>query len=132
MKRSTVFALLAALSPFMAAANEHLGHATTSTIWTSRHAGLPHVTSTRIPEAQRFLDQGLLLIYAFNHAAAVEAFEQALRLDDSFALAHWGIALAHSANINSPLTAERLGQARAAISLASENRRMPRVASVST
>jgi tetratricopeptide (TPR) repeat protein len=120
MKRPTVLALLAALSPLMAAANEHLVHGTNGTVWTSRHAGLPHVTSTRSPEAQRFFDQGLLLVYAFNHAAAVEAFEQALQLDDSFALAHWGIALAHSANINSPLTAERLAQARVAISLASE------------
>jgi tetratricopeptide (TPR) repeat protein len=120
MKRLALLALLPALYSITASANEHLAHRTSSTVWTSRYSGLPHVSSTKNPEAQRFFDQGLLLVYAFNHAAAVEAFEQALRLDESFALAHWGIALAHSANINSPLTAERLGLARSAIALAGE------------
>ena len=118
MKRSVAFVLLASLHALMASANEHHAHGMSNTVWTSRYSGLPHIASTKNPEAQRFFDQGLLLVYAFNHAAAIEAFEQALRLDDSFALAHWGIALAHSANINSPLTAERVGQARAAIALA--------------
>jgi hypothetical protein len=87
MKRSAGLVLLALLPAFATCASEHSGHGAQSNVWT---AGLPHVTSTTNGEAQRFFDQGLLHVYAFNHAAAMAAFEQALRLDESFALMHWG------------------------------------------
>ena len=37
--------------------------------------------STDVPDAQRYFDQGLRLTYAFNHAEAIRAFEEAARLD---------------------------------------------------
>ena len=37
--------------------------------------------TTTSPEAQRYFDQGLALIYGFNHDAAIRAFDQALALD---------------------------------------------------
>ncbi len=59
--------------------------------------------STRVPDAQRYFDQGLRLYYAFNHAEAIRAFEEAARLDPQCAMCHWGVALAYGPNINLPM-----------------------------
>jgi len=65
--------------------------------------------STANAEAQRFFDQGLSLIYAFNHEEAAKAFRRAAELDPNLAMAHWGIALAVGPNYNEPtIDAERL------------------------
>jgi tetratricopeptide (TPR) repeat protein len=98
-----------------AASLQHEHHRSGAGVWTSRYDGLRHPTSTRVPEAQRLFDQGLLLIYAFNHAAAIQCFKEATALDPAFARAFWGIALAESANINAPVTADRAARAFAAI-----------------
>ncbi len=66
-----------------------------------------HAVSTRNPAAQEFFDQGLRLIYAFNHDGAVRAFKQAAQLDPALAMAHWGIGLALGPNINAPVDAEQ-------------------------
>src|SRR5262249_54470670 len=63
---------------------------------------LHHPVSTRNPEAQKFFDQGLALIYAFNHEEARRSFEQAAKLDPKLAMAQWGIALAVGPNYNEP------------------------------
>ncbi|AUB37920.1 Tetratricopeptide [Nostoc flagelliforme CCNUN1] len=59
-----------------------------------------HPVSTSNPQAQEFFDQGLNLIYAFNHDEAVRSFQHAAKLDPHLALAYWGIALALGPNIN--------------------------------
>ena len=59
--------------------------------------------TTSSPLAQRYFDQGLRLYYAFNHAEAIRAFEEAARLDPHCAMCYWGIALALGPNINAPL-----------------------------
>lgn len=59
--------------------------------------------STDLPLAQRYFDQGMRLYYAFNHAEAIRAFEEAARLDPDCAICHWGTALAHGPNINLPM-----------------------------
>jgi hypothetical protein len=59
--------------------------------------------STRSPEAQRYFDQGLALIYGFNHDAAIRSFDQALVLDPACAMCAWGKATALGPNINLPL-----------------------------
>jgi tetratricopeptide (TPR) repeat protein len=61
-----------------------------------------HPVSTQHPEAQKFFDQGLALIYAFNHEEARRSFEQAAKLDPKLAMAYWGIALAVGPNYNEP------------------------------
>jgi tetratricopeptide (TPR) repeat protein len=61
-----------------------------------------HAVSTQNPEAQRFFDQGLALIYAFNHDEALRAFQRAAELDPHCAMAYWGIALAIGPNYNDP------------------------------
>jgi tetratricopeptide (TPR) repeat protein len=59
--------------------------------------------TTSSPEAQRYFDQGLALIYGFNHDAAVRSFDYALTLDPSCAMCAWGKATALGPNINLPL-----------------------------
>ncbi|QHG19260.1 hypothetical protein [Nostoc sp. ATCC 53789] len=59
-----------------------------------------HPVSTANAQAQEFFDQGLNLIYAFNHDEAVRSFQHAAKLDPHLAIAYWGIALALGPNIN--------------------------------
>jgi pimeloyl-ACP methyl ester carboxylesterase/tetratricopeptide (TPR) repeat protein len=59
--------------------------------------------TTVSPEARRYFDQGLRLIYAFNHDEAVRSFERATELDSTCALCHWGMAYALGPNINLPM-----------------------------
>jgi tetratricopeptide (TPR) repeat protein len=56
--------------------------------------------STQNADAQKFVNQGLNLAYAFNHAEARRAFREAARLDPSLAIAYWGQALVLGPNIN--------------------------------
>jgi len=56
--------------------------------------------STRNRQAQTFMNQGLNLAYAFNHAEARRAFREAARLDPDLAMAYWGQALVLGPNIN--------------------------------
>jgi tetratricopeptide (TPR) repeat protein len=59
--------------------------------------------STTNRQAQRFVDQGVNLAYAFNHAEARRAFEEGARLDPNLAMAYWGQALVLGPNINAPM-----------------------------
>ncbi len=59
-----------------------------------------HTISTKNPEAQRFFDQGLTLVFAFNHEEAARAFRRASELDPRSAMAFWGVALALGPCIN--------------------------------
>jgi len=59
-----------------------------------------HTISTKNSEAQRFFDQGLTLVFAFNHEEAARAFQRAAELDPQSAMALWGIALALGPCIN--------------------------------
>ena len=59
--------------------------------------------TTASPEAQRFFDQGLALMYAFNHDESIRSFTHAAELDPSCAMAFWGIAIANGPHINNPV-----------------------------
>ncbi len=61
-----------------------------------------HKVSTDDAEAQKFFDQGLTLIYAFNHNEAIRSFEKAAELDPELAMAYWGIAFSLGPNYNLP------------------------------
>lgn len=86
----------------------------------SGYGDLHHPVSTSNPEAQKFFDQGLRLIYAFNHAEAARSFEQAAKLDPKMAMAYWGIAEALGPNYNDPADPDRYKQAHAAIQKAGD------------
>src|SRR5437764_4971143 len=59
--------------------------------------------STKNAQAQLFMNQGLNLSYAFNHAEAGRAYREAERFDPNLAIAYWGEALALGPNINAPM-----------------------------
>ncbi|HSJ65208.1 MAG TPA: tetratricopeptide repeat protein [Gemmatimonadaceae bacterium] len=74
-----------------------------------------YAISSRVPQVQEYFDQGLRLYYAFNHAEAIRAFEEAARLDPDCAICHWGAALALGPNINLPMDSAAGVQAYAAL-----------------
>jgi tetratricopeptide (TPR) repeat protein len=63
--------------------------------------------TTSSPQAQAYFDQGLRLLYAFNHVEAHRAFREAARLDPGCAMCYWGIAMTAGSNYNSPTDGER-------------------------
>src|SRR3989454_7775955 len=71
--------------------------------------------STKNRQAQLFMNQGLNLSYAFNHAEAGRAYREAERLDPNLAIAYWGEALALGPNINAPMDPASEPKALAAI-----------------
>ncbi|GAB3755604.1 hypothetical protein [Lysobacter olei] len=60
-------------------------------------------TGSHVAAAQRYFDQGLRLMYGFNHEAAGRAFAEAARLDPTCAMCVWGQALVLGPNINLPM-----------------------------
>jgi len=70
-------------------------------------SSLHHPVSTQNAEAQKFFDQGLRLVYAFNHEEAARSFRRAAELDPKLAMAWWGVALAVGPNYNLPVDPER-------------------------
>jgi len=74
-----------------------------------------HPITTRSPLAQQYFDQGLRLVYGFNHDEARRSFEQAARLDPGAAMAWWGVAYTLGPNYNLPADPERDRQAWEAV-----------------
>jgi tetratricopeptide (TPR) repeat protein len=78
--------------------------------------------TTHNRDAQLYINQGLNLAYAFNHAEARRAFREAARLDPNLAMAYWGQALVLGPNINAMMESseepQALDLARKAVSLA--------------
>lgn len=56
--------------------------------------------STKVPAAQQYFDQGLRLVYGFNHAEAIRSFTRAAELDPSCAICWWGVAYANGPHVN--------------------------------
>ena len=59
--------------------------------------------STKNPQTQTFFDQGVNLLFGFNHAEAIRSFREAARLDPDCAMCWWGMAFALGPNINLPM-----------------------------
>ena len=76
---------------------------------------LHHPISSNSEQAQRYFDQGLRLVYAFNHEEAIRSFEEAAKQDPQAAMPYWGIALALGPNINAAMNKEAEGRAKEAI-----------------
>src|SRR4030095_13382357 len=68
---------------------------------------LHHAIATKSADAQKFFDQGLTLVYGFNHDEAIRSFRRAAELDPASPMPHWGIALALGPNINLDVDPER-------------------------
>ena len=66
-----------------------------------------HPVSTKNHQAQQFFDQGLKLVFGFNHDEARRSFQRAAELDPKLAMAWWGVALTLGPNYNLPVDPER-------------------------
>jgi tetratricopeptide (TPR) repeat protein len=78
--------------------------------------------TTNSPAAQQYFDQGMRLLYAFNHDEATRSFAQAALLDPTCAACYWGVALTVGPNYNLPSPAEpRVRLAWEALQMAREN-----------
>jgi len=94
---------IALLTPLLIAATAHAQHAAPAQRPATLMPGLGHqhhAIKTRSADAQKFFDQGLTLVYAFNHDEAIRSFRRAAELDPDSAMPLWGIAYALGPNIN--------------------------------
>jgi tetratricopeptide (TPR) repeat protein len=67
--------------------------------------------STQNKEAQVYFDQGLRLIYGFNHDESTRSFAKASELDPTCAMCFWGVAITLGPNYNVPMLPDRAGVA---------------------
>jgi tetratricopeptide (TPR) repeat protein len=113
LKSAAGFVFAGSLLAVMAASAQQHDHAATpaATGPAPLLVGLGHLhhpVTTSSALAQRYFDQGLTLVYAFNHDEAARSFEYAAKLDPKCAMAYWGIALARGPNYNeSEIDADR-------------------------
>jgi tetratricopeptide (TPR) repeat protein len=77
-----------------------------------------HPIDTKSELAQQFFNQGIALIFGFNHDEAARQFAKAAELDPRSPMPHWGIALALGPNYNLPPIADREEKAWRAIETA--------------
>lgn len=106
-------ATIVAAGTFFVACN-HLGGSTAGDEASSLERGVASPTlyagfggyhrevSTDSADAQQWFDQGLQLLYGFNHDEAIRSFQHAAKIDPDLAMAHWGEAYALGLHINNP------------------------------
>jgi hypothetical protein len=83
---------------------------------------LHHPVTTSSKQAQRYFDQGMRLLFGFNHQEAIRSFRSAAHLDPQCAMAHWGVAYAFGPHVNRPTDSNDTAHAWAALQLAVANR----------
>ncbi len=66
-----------------------------------------HPIPTTSSEAQEYFDQGITLLYGFNHEEAARAFQKAAEFDPKSPMPLWGVAMAVGPNYNANVDAER-------------------------
>jgi tetratricopeptide (TPR) repeat protein len=99
-------------------------NATTSTPPAQNSGILPgvgthhHPIATTNPDAQKFFDQGMALVFGFNHEEATRSFQRAAELDPRAPMPHWGIAWSLGPNYNLDIDDPRAKRAFEAIDTA--------------
>src|SRR5690242_4287246 len=59
-----------------------------------------HPIHTNNPEAQKYFDQGLALMYGFNRYESLRSFRKASELDPTAGMPYWGVAMAQGPYVN--------------------------------
>jgi len=77
-----------------------------------------HKITTANPKTQAYFDQGVRLLFGFNHAEAIRSFREGARLDPDCAMCWWGVAFALGPNINLPMQPDAAAPAWAALEMA--------------
>ena len=96
-------AIIFVLALFVAPASAQHRHQGGAEAAQELHPGLGshhHRITTKNPEAQTYFDQGLILLYGFNHDEAARYFRRAAELDPEAAMPYWGLALSVGPNYN--------------------------------
>ncbi|MGE4002890.1 MAG: hypothetical protein AB7I48_22065, partial [Planctomycetaceae bacterium] len=68
----------------------------------SGFSGYARAVTTDSAVAQQWFNQGIQLLYGFNHDEAIRSFEKAAEIDPTCAMAWWGAASARGLHINKP------------------------------
>ena len=103
MAKPTVLVMLLVVSATGIRAGQEHQHAPQATGDVRPMTGLgthQHRIATRSPMAQRLFNQGLVLLFGFNHGQAIRMFQRASELDPKAPMPLWGVALAYGPNIN--------------------------------
>src|SRR5262245_65443907 len=79
---------------------------------------LHHPVTTQSKQAQRYFDQGMRLLFGFNHKEAIRSFRSAAQLDPTCVMAHWGVAYAFGPHVNKPMDSNDTVAAWAALQVA--------------
>lgn len=111
MRAMSVFFILALCSVTAVAQHQQHGVETKAV---ELHPGLGayhHPITTKSPEAQKYFDQGLTLLYGFNHDEAARYFRRAAELDPEAAMPYWGLALSIGPNYNDTEVGEERAKA---------------------
>lgn len=96
-----ILAIFLTLFPFCISAQEHSHGETAKPVTLMDGLGNHHhPIATKNEEAQKYFDQGLILVFGFNHPEAIRSFQRAAELDPDAAMPLWGIALALGPNYN--------------------------------
>ena len=78
----------------------------------------PVTTNDRL--AQKYINQGMVLAYGFNHAEAARSFYYAAKLDPDCAMAYWGFAYVLGPNYNAGMEPDNYQRAYDAVQKAKE------------
>ena len=76
---------------------------------------LQYKVTTNSAIAQKYFNQGLSLLYGFNHGESARSFRYATKLDPGFAMGWWGLAQVLGPNYNAALNPASLGDINTAI-----------------
>lgn len=108
---ATLLIALALASPAAAAQGGDATHgappATTAAPLFEDRGNFHMPVTTSSPQAQRYFDQGMRLMFGFNLEEAQRSFEQAEKLDTTCAMCAWGTALSLGPHINLAALPER-------------------------
>lgn len=72
---------------------------------------LHHPVTTRSELAQRYFNQGLTIVFGFNHRESMRSFQAAAQADPECAMAYWGIAYANGPHVNAPMFDDQVAAA---------------------
>jgi tetratricopeptide (TPR) repeat protein len=74
-----------------------------------------YTITTKAAKAQTFFNQGLALLYGFNHGESARSFKTAIQIDSTCAMAYWGLAMVLGPNYNAALNPASLADINDAI-----------------
>src|SRR5262249_50037894 len=97
MRKLSVFLI----APILAVAQHHMPAAPEKPV--TLYPGLGnwhHAISTTKPDAQRYFDQGLALMYGFNRYEAQRSFRKASEIDPNAAMVWWGLVMSFGPYVN--------------------------------